>query len=64
MRLEARPRFDPRARYDVTDDRGGKIGEIQKVFGESVVRTRARVSSRGRGRAAAPARGPTRAAGR
>jgi uncharacterized protein YxjI len=39
MRLKARQRFDPRARYDVTDDRGGKIGEIQKVFGESLVRS-------------------------
>jgi uncharacterized protein YxjI len=39
MRLKARQRFDPRARYDVTDDRGGKIGEIQKVFGESLLRS-------------------------
>jgi uncharacterized protein YxjI len=39
MRLEARPRLDPRARYDVTDDRGSKIGEIQKVFGESLLRS-------------------------
>src|SRR3954447_19071461 len=39
MRLKARQRFDPRARYDVTDDRGAKIGEIQKVFGESLVRS-------------------------
>ena len=39
MRIKARQRFDPRARYDVTDDRGGKIGEIQKVFGESLLRS-------------------------
>ncbi len=39
MRLKARQRFDPRARYDVTDDRGTKIGEIQKVFGESLLRS-------------------------
>jgi uncharacterized protein YxjI len=39
MRLKARQRFDPRARYDVTDDRGEKIGEIQKVFGESLMRS-------------------------
>jgi hypothetical protein len=39
MRLKARQRFDPRARYDVTDDRGLKIGEIQKVFGESLLRS-------------------------
>jgi hypothetical protein len=39
MRLKARQRFDPRARYDVTDDHGGKIGEIQKVFGESLLRS-------------------------
>jgi len=34
IRLKARQRFDPRARYDVTDAAGGRIGEIQKVFGE------------------------------
>jgi uncharacterized protein YxjI len=39
MRLKARQRFDPRARYDITDDRGVKIGEIQKVFGESLLRS-------------------------
>jgi hypothetical protein len=39
VRLKARQRFDPRARYDVTDERGGKIGEIQKVFGESLLRS-------------------------
>jgi uncharacterized protein YxjI len=39
MRLKARQRFDPRARYDVTDAAGGKIGEIQKAFGESLLRS-------------------------
>jgi uncharacterized protein YxjI len=39
MRIKARQRFDPRARYDVTEDHGGKIGEIQKVFGASLLRS-------------------------
>jgi uncharacterized protein YxjI len=43
MRLKARQRFDPRARYDVTDANGTKIGEIQKVFGESLLRSTYRI---------------------
>jgi uncharacterized protein YxjI len=39
MRINARQRFDPRARYDITDANGVKIGEIQKVFGESLLRS-------------------------
>jgi uncharacterized protein YxjI len=39
MRIKARQRFDPRARYDITDQNGYKIGEIQKVFGESLFRS-------------------------
>jgi uncharacterized protein YxjI len=39
MRLKARQRFDPRARYDVTGPGGEKIGEIQKVFGKSLLRS-------------------------
>ena len=39
MRIKARQRFDPRARYDVTDAAGAKIGEIQKVFGASLLRS-------------------------
>jgi uncharacterized protein YxjI len=39
MRLKARQRFDPAARYDITDADGGKIGEIQKVFGASLLRS-------------------------
>jgi hypothetical protein len=47
MRLKARQRFDPRARYDITDDRGAKIGEIQKVFGESLLRSTYRLYDSG-----------------
>src|SRR5712672_1598904 len=36
LRILARQRFDPRATYDVTDEAGTKIGEIQKVFGRSL----------------------------
>ena len=39
MRIKARQRFDPRARYDVTAADGSKIGEIQKVFGKSLLRS-------------------------
>lgn len=39
MRIKARQRFDPRARYDVTAADGSKIGEIQKVFGRSLFRS-------------------------
>jgi uncharacterized protein YxjI len=39
MRIKARQRFDPRARYDVTAADGSKIGEIQKVFGKSLIRS-------------------------
>jgi uncharacterized protein YxjI len=39
MRINARQAFDPRARYDVTDADGTKIGEIQKVFGASLLRS-------------------------
>jgi hypothetical protein len=39
MRIKARHRFDPRARYDVTAADGSKIGEIQKVFGASLLRS-------------------------
>jgi len=39
MRIKARQRFDPRARYDVTDSTGAKVGEIQKAFGESLLRS-------------------------
>lgn len=39
LRIKARQRFDPRARYDVTAPDGSKIGEIQKVFGKSLLRS-------------------------
>ncbi len=39
MRLKARQRFDPRARYDVTGPGDEKLGEIQKVFGSSLLRS-------------------------
>ncbi len=43
MRIKARQAFDPRATYDVTDDLGGKIGAIQKVFGASLLRSTYRI---------------------
>jgi uncharacterized protein YxjI len=39
MRLKARQRFDPAARYEITDAHGAKIGELQKVFGASLLRS-------------------------
>ena len=39
MRLKARQRFDPSARYDVTAPDGSPIGQIQKVFGASLLRS-------------------------
>jgi uncharacterized protein YxjI len=45
MRIKARQRFDPRARYDVTAADGTKIGEIQKVFGASLLRSTYRLYS-------------------
>jgi uncharacterized protein YxjI len=39
MRLKARQAFDPRARYAITDAADVQIGEIQKVFGASLLRS-------------------------
>jgi uncharacterized protein YxjI len=39
LRIKARQRFDPSARYDVTAADGTKVGEIQKVFGASLLRS-------------------------
>jgi uncharacterized protein YxjI len=39
LKILARQRFDPKARYDVTDPSGAKVGEIQKVFGASLFRS-------------------------
>jgi hypothetical protein len=47
MRIKARHRFDPRARYDVTASDGSKIGEIQKVFGASLLRSTYRLFDAG-----------------
>ena len=44
LRIKARQRFDPRATYDITDETGTKIGEIQKVFGQSLLRSTFRIS--------------------
>jgi uncharacterized protein YxjI len=39
MRIKARQRFDPAARYDITGPSGEKIGEIQKAFARSLLRS-------------------------
>jgi uncharacterized protein YxjI len=39
LRIKARQRFDPAARYDITGPHGEKVGEIQKVFGRSLLRS-------------------------
>jgi uncharacterized protein YxjI len=39
LRIKARQRFDPRARYDVTDANDRKVGEIQKLFKQSLLRS-------------------------
>ena len=44
LKILARQRFDPRATYDVTDEAGTKIGEIQKVFGRSLLRSTYRIN--------------------
>ncbi len=43
LRIKARQAFDPRATYDVTDDLGATIGAIQKVFGQSLLRSTYRI---------------------
>jgi uncharacterized protein YxjI len=45
MRIKARQRFDPRATYDITAPDGGKIGEIRKVFGQSLIRSTYEIST-------------------
>lgn len=44
LRIKARQRFDPRATYDITGPDGGKIGEIRKVFGRSLLRSTYEIS--------------------
>ena len=46
-RIKARQRFDPAATYDVTDEVGTKFGEIQKVFGKSLLRSTYRINDAG-----------------
>ena len=39
MRVKARQRFDPAAKYDVVAADGTQVGYIQKVFGKSLLRS-------------------------
>jgi uncharacterized protein YxjI len=39
LRIKARTRFDPRAKYDITTADGTPIGQISKVFGTSLFRS-------------------------
>jgi len=39
FRIKAKQVWDPRARYDVTDPQGQQIGQLQKVFGKSLLRS-------------------------
>ncbi len=39
LRIKALARFDPRAKYDITTANGERIGQIQKVFGASLLRS-------------------------
>jgi uncharacterized protein YxjI len=43
FRIKARQVWDPKARYDVTDPAGQQIGQLQKVFGESLLRSTWRI---------------------
>jgi uncharacterized protein YxjI len=43
FRIQARQVWDPRARYDVTDGNGQQIGQLQKVFGKSLLRSTWRI---------------------
>ena len=43
MRIKARQAFDPAATYDVTLTTGERIGQIQKVFGKSLLRSTYRI---------------------
>jgi len=47
LRIKARQRFDPRATYDVTSADGTRIGQIQKVFGQSLLRSTYRLMDPG-----------------
>jgi uncharacterized protein YxjI len=39
LAIKARQRFDPAARYDITGPQGEKVGEIQKAFTKSLLRS-------------------------
>jgi uncharacterized protein YxjI len=39
LAIRARQRFDPVARYDITGANGEKVGEIQKAFAKSLLRS-------------------------
>ena len=39
FRIKAQQVWDPRARYDVTDPDGERLGQLQKVFGKSLLRS-------------------------
>jgi hypothetical protein len=43
FRIKARQVWDPRARYAVTDADGEEIGQLQKVFGKSLLRSTWRI---------------------
>lgn len=43
FRIKAQQVWDPKARYDVTDPAGQQIGQLQKVFGESLLRSTWRI---------------------
>jgi uncharacterized protein YxjI len=45
FRIKAKQRFDPRARYHVTDAEGGEIGELGKEFRRSLARSTWRIYS-------------------
>jgi uncharacterized protein YxjI len=39
FRIRAQQVWDPRAKYDVTDPSGEKVGQLRKVFGKSLLRS-------------------------
>jgi uncharacterized protein YxjI len=43
FRIKAQQVWDPRARYDLTDPQGQPIGQLQKVFGKSLLRSTWRI---------------------
>jgi uncharacterized protein YxjI len=43
FRIKAQQVWDPRARYNVTDPAGQETGQLQKVFGESLLRSTWRI---------------------